>query len=176
MAPLPPESTRRWFLNYTTCGFQHTLEMRSADTVDETQASTALDAFLSALSSLLRAVTINSLATAAQGSTITVPAAWGGASSYGSGGGSRFETANMIDFVGRTIEGRRSRAGVFGCVVASDNGDYRAQATEETAIADALTALLADAECFLAIDGNVPFWNQYANLGPNAYWRNKVRD
>lgn len=175
MAPLPIDNTRRWWLDYSVCTKEHSLLMRSIDTVDAVQASDAIDAFLTALNSQLRLVTVLGLRMAPKSSSISAPAVWSGAATYGSGAGSPFESANFIDFLGRTSGGRRARAGMFGAINAQVGGDYRVTNAESTFVGDALTALAADPDCFQAIDDFAPTWYQYANIGASAYWRNKIR-
>jgi hypothetical protein len=46
---------------------------------------------------------------------------------------------------------------------------------EDSIISDAVDLLNGTSDFFLAIDGTVPVWYGYANLGDNAYWRNRIR-
>jgi len=53
MAPLPPNSTKRYYLDYDVASKQHTLIARCDSAVTAAQASTYFDNFLSALSPVL---------------------------------------------------------------------------------------------------------------------------
>jgi hypothetical protein len=174
MAPLS-NNTRRWWLDYSTCGHGHTLLMRSSDPVDAAEASAAIGSFLGDLSTQLREITITGFRTAAKGSDVSLPATWGGAATYGSGTGSEFESAQYLDFVGRDEAGRRVRVAVFGVVYSEVGNNYRVTTAESTAVVDALADLVGDPECFLTISELNPVWHTYANVGQNAYWRNKIR-
>ena len=175
MAPSPENNSRRWWLDYSTCGHGHSLLMRSLDEVEAPQASTAMAAFLDGLLGQLYLVTIEGFRTAAKSSNISVPATWGGASTYGSGAGEEKDSANFINFVGRTANGKRSRAGMFGAINSSLGGNYRVTSAESAFVADAIEGLNTDTETWLGIDEFVPIWHTYANIGPSAYWRNKIR-
>lgn len=175
MPPLPPESTKRFFLDYTVCTFQHTLLMRVANSVDEAAASTAFDDFLSALSSDLHALSVDGMRVADELSTISLPATYTGTLSFGSGAGTPADTAGFVDFVGRTSGGIRWRVAVFGATGVATGGNWRATPGEVTAFDNARAVINAATDVWLAIDGNKPVLNNYCDTGYNAYWRNKVR-
>jgi hypothetical protein len=87
----------------------------------------------------------------------------------------RADTANYIDFVGRDTDGVRVRVAVFGANFTTLGDDYRASASESAFVGDAIAQLTSDAQMFWTVAGNVPVWNNYADIGTNAYWRNKIR-
>jgi hypothetical protein len=64
---------------------------------------------------------------------------------------------------------------VFGANFTTLGDDYRASVGESAFVADAIAELTSDAQMFWTVGGNVPVWNSYANIGTNAYWRNKIR-
>ena len=175
MAPINPNNTQRFFVDYTTCGEAHTLLCRAGSTVTAADAGATIAAFLATLDSQLRLVTITGFRSAAPGTNITVPETWPGDATYGDGAGSHFETAQYLDFVGRGSTGHRVRVAVFGAINSHVGDDYRMTSAESTVVADALAALTSDGDIFLDVDYQVPVWHTYANLGVNAYWRNKVR-
>src|ERR671919_423287 len=94
-----------------------------------------------------------------------------------SGAGENFNSAWYMDFVGRSIDGRRCRISWFGLVVDFDavNDDYRLLAGENSNVADVLTALDFGSDVPVSISGQAVNWHQYANIGQNAYWRNHIR-
>jgi len=175
MAPLPPESPERWWLDYSTCGESHSLQMRCEDGATATDASTAFDNFLTSIDSQVYELTVDGLRRAANGSNISLPAVWSGEPTYGSGDGPHDHSAAYVDFIGRSIGGRRVRAAVFGGINFSVGADFRVSAGESTVVEDALAALVAAEGFWIAIDGLQPVWHSYFNIGPNAYWRNKIR-
>jgi len=177
MAPLPVENTDRLFVDYTVCGEQHTALIRFGGTASVGDAMAMYDAFLLALDDFIFLTTIDGARQALNGSTVTFPITWSGAATYGSGAGSHFQTANYADFIGRSIGGRRVRIAQFGAIVHADtvDSDYRYNAADEPRVAAALAVLEADSGSPVAIDGDPAVWQQYANIGVNAYWRNRIR-
>jgi hypothetical protein len=80
-----------------------------------------------------------------------------------------------MDFVGRGATGHRVRVAVFGCIIADYGGDYRLTGAESALVGNAIAELTSDVDIFNDIDYENPVWHNYANLGVNAYWRNKIR-
>jgi len=175
MAPISPDNTQRFWVDYSVCGHDHSLLMRAGSTVVASDASATMAAFLAALDGQLFLLTVTGFRSAAPGTNITVPETWLGAASYGSGAGSEYQSAWYYDFVGRGATGHRARAAVFGVVQLASGANYRITPAEATAVGDALDVLVSDGDMFLDIDYEVPVWHQYANSGANAYWRNKIR-
>lgn len=175
MAPLSPDSTKRWFLDYTTCSTDHTLEMRSVDSVTDIEASAAFDVFLTAIESQIYEMTVTGMRFADVGSNITLPATFSGALTYGSDDGPKDHGAVYVNFIGRSTGGRRVRAGVFGGRNFSLAGDYRVSDADSTVVGDGVSALTGNPDVWEAIDGRTVIWHRYFNIGTNAYWRNKIR-
>lgn len=175
MPPISPDNTQRFWVDYTTCGYSHTVMMRAGSTVEASDAGATMAALFAALTSQFRLQTITGFRSAAPGSNISVPEIWPGDATYGSGAGTAYETAQFLDFVGRGPTGHRVRVALFGCIGVSAGGDYRITPSEVSVIGDALDVLVSDGDMFLDVDYQVPVWHQYANSGGNAYWRNKVR-
>lgn len=175
MAPLPSNNTGVVFLDYSVGGENHTAQVRYSSSSSFVDAMTVLDDFLTALGGLISVITIIGARHRPQGSNVTLPVTWTGAATYGVGTATHAESAFYIDFVGRSAGGRRVRLSVFGSDQAIDlaESDYRLPATG--AVLDALTVLTNASDIVVAIDNGAPVWNQYANLGINAYWRNRIR-
>lgn len=175
MAPLPSNNTDQYFLDYTTSGEQHTLLCRAADGSTAAGASAAIDALLDVIQGNFNLITVDLFRFQAAGTNISLPVTWAGSATYGGPAGDHFETAQYLDFVGRSSEGRRCRVAVFGATFSFIGNDYRVGPSEGTLVADALAVLSGSPGYFVAIDGLEVVWNNYANCGVNAYWRNKVR-
>lgn len=175
MAPLPPDSTARVKVNYSTCGFEHTamIRFKEPNTVDD--VVTEFNALITAIGSLFYLSSFIDAQVAVSGSNVFNPVAGGWPVTWGSGVGPNYATAHYLDFVGRSLDGRRVRLALFGCQSYTSGDDYRALSTESAAVDDAVN-VLNDAEgVFLSINGFQPIYKSYANIGVNAYWRNKVR-
>lgn len=169
MAPLEPSNTKRWFLDYSVDGADHTLIMRSTNAVNETAANLALDDFLDQITVFTHAVDIRGLRVANQGSDVTNPATWTGLSTYGSGDAQTIQRPSFISFHGRDASGRRVNATMYGF----DGGytdNYRLTPAESESVQDVLDFLEAQTLVFITIAGAVAAWKQYANVGLNAYW------
>jgi hypothetical protein len=165
------------YLDYNTCGEDHTMQMRKNETASNDDVMAVMDAFLLALSPGLNLVTIIGARARDAGGSVTYPLTWPGDPTYGSGAGFHYESANFLDFVGRSIGGRRCRISVFGWGVQADTSseDYRLTTGESAPVAAALAVLEAGSGTPVAIDGDPVNFHQYANMGVNAYWRNHIR-
>ena len=175
MAPLPTNGTKRWFLDYTVAAQQHTVMMRSSDIVDEATASAAFELLFSSLDSQLFTTVIDGMRVSDAGTNFSLPATYSGDTTFGSGTPTNDRTAQYVDFVGRSVGGRRVRVAVFGFATPTTNGDFRATPGEIPAIGSALTAISGSSDLWIAIDGNPVVWQNYANTGYNAYWQRAIR-
>ena len=177
MAPLPSNNTGVVFLDYSVAGESHTVQIRYADPSTAVDAMDTLDDILAAAAASFRQITIEGARHRAEGSNVTLPLTWTGAATYGSGGGSRFETAYYMDFIGRSPDGRRVRLSLFGLAVPADTigEDFRLSTSDSGVVANVVTVLNTATTTAVAIDGGEPVWYDYANIGTNAYWRNRFR-
>jgi hypothetical protein len=138
---------------------------------------TSVDLFLQAIDPVLRLLTVTGARHRVFGGTVSLPVTWTGAATYGTGAGDHNESANYFDFVGRSENGRRVRVAVFGTSVQADTSghDYRFASSAEANVAAAVIELNTPSDRWLAIDNFKPTWYAYANVGNNAYWRNRIR-
>lgn len=175
MAPLPPNSTARLFVDYETCGVNHTSMIRfsSPNTYDDAQVE--WNDVVEASDAALYLLTILGARVAVAGSNITFPVTWIQQATYGADVGPRYAGANMLNYIGRSFGGKRAAFEMFGCKVIEVTNLYRIQAADNADIAAGLVELRAGEGTALAIDGTQPIWQDYANVGPSAYWRNKLR-
>ncbi len=175
MAPLPSNNTGVLFLDYSVGGEDHTVQFRYPPGGSLIDLKDVADQFLSALGDAIMTITITGARHRAEGENITLPTAWTGASTYGTGSATHDQSAWYVDFVGRSAGGRKVRIAIFGAASFEDNigHDYRLPATDQ--IADALTVLNDNGDILTGIDGETVVWYSYANVGVNAYWRNRIR-
>lgn len=175
MAPLPPDSSARAWVDYHTCGEDHTAMIRFKAPATATDVADAFTAFVGAIGAFFALSTVISVREAADGSNISNPAAGTWPVSWGAGAGDHAMTAHYMDFVGRSVDGRRSRLALFGCLVNQQGDDYRATSAESSLVTDAVAVLNGVADIFLSINKFKPTYYPYANMGTNAYWRNRIR-
>lgn len=177
MAPLPGNNTAVLYVDYSTCGHDHTLQCRYDDTASAGDAMALVDAFLTALDPGLTQTDIIGARVRDQGGSVTYPVTWTGAAQYGGTAGPAYKSAAYLDFVGRSIDGRRARIAVFGPGDFFDatNEDYRFTTADSAVIAAAVAVLEGGIGTPCSISGEAVNWHQYANTGVNAYWRNHIR-
>lgn len=172
MAPLPPNGTPRFKVEYTVNSQGHTLELRSGSS--PSAVGTFVDDLLTALGTKIYQITIGVVSFAPSGSNIFNPVTSGiEGNTYGSGAGALRDVPKYFDFVGRSTGGRRVRFAVFGAGI--DGSDYRVYGSEDTNIADALLVVDGFKTNLQAIDGLQPVWKPYVNMGFNSYWQRAVR-
>lgn len=177
MAALPSNNTGVFYLDYSAGGEDHTLQIRFGDASSPGEAMTVAHNLLTALDAGLTLLTVRGARVRDQGSNVSYAVTWTGDASYGGSAGAHEKAAYYIDFVGRSLGGRRVRIAVFGMGDAFDatNHDYRYTAAESEIVANAIEQLEAGSAVPVAVDGDVAAWHQYANVGVNAYWRNRIR-
>lgn len=172
MAALLPSNTARYKVHYTVGGHSHTMELRSV--ASPSAIGTLVDAFLTALSSILHAMVIDLVEFAASGSDIFNPVTSGiEGNTYGIGAGTTDQVPIFFNFIARSSGGRRLRMAIFGGT--SLGTDFRFIAGELGPIDAAIAVLVAAGSQLMAIDGLTPVWKTYANAGFNAHWQRALR-
>jgi len=177
MAPLDPTNTARVYLDYSTCGENHTAMLRYSALGSISDCFDIWQTMLGAMNTFLHEIVIIGARASAVGSNITNPVTWTGDDTYGGDPGPHYATAQYVDFIGRTVTGRRVRSAFFGASAYFDGttDDFRYQAADFPFVVTCVTALESDPGNAVGIDGLVPVWHLYGNGGVNAYWRNKIR-
>lgn len=175
MSPLPPDSTARVKFKYHVCGHDHVAQVRYTEpnTVDD--VISAFNDLIGIIGDQMFATDLIEVTQAISGSNVFNPVADEALASWGSGAGTPAQTANMFDFVGRSLDGRRVRLSIFGSQADVSAGSYRETGVASSVVNDAVQLLNTSEGTFLSINGFQPVWHNYVNLGPNAYWRNKIR-
>jgi len=175
MAPLPSNNTGVLFVDYSVGGESHTTQFRYSDGSSLIDIKDVADQFFTALGDAIKEITITGARHRPKDENITLPVTWTGAATYGTGSATHDQSAWFVDFIGRTAAGRKARIAVFGAASFEDNigHDYRLPATDQ--ISDALDVLNGNSDQLCGIDNEVVVWYPYANVGVNAYWRNKIR-
>ena len=180
MAPLPPESTGRIWIDYQANGFGHTVMFRYPGTGDPAPAViTGINGILTAMQPFMPTNwTLLGIRYAVAGSTVSNALNAAIITPTGAGTPKQGEAPAYLTILGRSAQGRRARIFFIGTSVsAADeggvNGDYRTSATESSSVLALLTA--AQNSGLVAVDGLQPVWKPYVNVGYNAYWQKRVR-
>lgn len=176
MAPLPPNTTARLFVDYTVAGHQHTLQCRFDAPNTPNDALEVVGSLLTAFGSQLYLSTFVAARYVVAGGSVGVPVTpVGFPTTWGTGSAAGNESAQYYDLIGRSTSGRRVRVTVFGATVVSTNDVFRIPTTLGPPWSDVKDVLDGAEGTFLAIDGSQPLWYPYINTGINAYWRNQIR-
>jgi len=172
MAPLPPNSTPRYKVEYTVNGESHDYQLRTA--ASPAAVGTFIGALLAALAPELYQTTIGTVSFAADNSNIFLPVVTGAEGLIaGTGSGAYEQKAWYIDFIGRSSLGRRWRLAMFG--IRTLAGDFRYAAGENASVTATIAVLNAFTPSLVAIDGGTVTVYPYANAGVNAYWQRALR-
>lgn len=174
MAPLPHNNTAIFYVDYTTCGRDHTVEVRANGGLSPAAFGTWFNTFVGHLSTDLLTWTINQVRWSALGSDVSNPVVTGiEGTTRGTGAGTPDSVPAFLNFVGRSSGGRRVRLAIYG--YKNQFSTFRLTPTEDTHIGEAVLDLNTVLNGALAIDGLKPVWYPYANVGFSAYWIRAVR-
>lgn len=179
MAPLPPNSTGVYFVDYATNGIQHTLQVRYSPTAGIDGAAGYAELFINALASVRHNDwSIIGARVRPAGSNITLPALPPSLEGAGTGTSlAPFYNPRFVSFIGRgVVDGRRVRVNVFGLAVPQDD-DYRLTGPLGSPWSTAIAVLEAAsaAGSFITIGGSDVEWYDYVNIGFNSYWERQAR-
>jgi hypothetical protein len=174
---LNPNNTERWFYDYTVLGDQHSLMMRTADSLEAAVAAEQIDGFLTAIEGGLIEITTIGLRVARVGSNITNSEGTVGLSAnYGSGAGSQINAPLQVTFVGRSSDGHKARVGIFGWDGQTDES-WRMTIVENGDVNAGVVFLqsITTGGFYVSISGEPVVWHPYANIGYNDHWVKKAR-
>jgi hypothetical protein len=175
MAPLPPESTARAWLDYNDGINEHSIQMRLGPTATLVNINTSFHTLLTALAPILHQLTIVGLRVASDNSNVTNPATWTGSATYGTGTLLPEDAPREIRFIGRSADGRQGSASVFG-YSGTTPAIYRLN-NSITQIFNAIAVLDAgySSDLWLSISTQRLIWKPYASFNFNSYWEKEAR-
>jgi len=178
MAPLPPDNTARYFLDYAfDTGQTRSLQVRYASPALVTDVGDWLEVMLGIAEPILAdSWAITGARFAVSGSNVTLPTT-APTSPTGTGGAqSAYQQPTFYAFQGRdTVTGRKCRLSLYG-VTNGVVGDYRYNRGENTNIDNLLDFIQTPVTGIaLSIAGNPVQWYDYMNVGFNSYHERKAR-
>lgn len=182
MAPLPPDSTPRYFLDYVANGRAHTVQFRYTSLDNAEPGSDILTDWQDILVEVGEFMPTDWAPVghrwAAAGSNVSNPVTAALPALVGQMGIYPALAPAFLSFVGRGADGRRVRLSFLGCTMSpanlvNNNNDYRLSSAENANV-EQIVSMLNETP-FTTISGTIPSWKQYANLGFNAYWQQQVR-
>lgn len=176
LPPLPFNNTDIAWLKYTSYGVQHEIMFRQpsatpqADIIaNAVDLANALKAYIPSADAFI------GLRHQDSGSNLSFPLAWTAISGTGATPTEFDDKAKFVSVVGRSLGGYRCRMTLF-TPYPSDNGGYRVPAGNGGVYQAMLDAVQAMEPAAVAIDGQEVIWNQYTNVGYNAYWQRELRN
>ena len=177
MAPLPPSTTPRVQVTYTSGGRPHTAEVRMAigsiKADGELRAQALADVMATCMASgdgTVGAFWIPAGTNIRQ--TLPLTPATGG----GSAGTITPESqACFLSFTGRSDDGRDVKFSLF-TILFDGQTTYRIPLGSASSVVQDLWAEVVNAaDPSVTISGEVALWNAYVNIGQNAYYQRKSR-
>jgi len=183
MAALPVNSTARYFVDYQANSRPHTVSFRYDDGGVPGAPDVAFKAGLTVLLNACAAWMPTDLAYiearyVPSGQTVSIPDGLPLLLTAGLQVPVRGEAPAFLGLAGRTPGGRQARVFLLGAGFSAAEQvevaeDYRVTASENLIAAAIVTA--ADQTAIVGIDGTLPLWKGYVNLGYNSYWQRAVR-
>lgn len=175
MAPLPESNTDRAFLTYRVAGQDHTLMARyDADSATISEVIDGMNDFISAMSALVYNSLFVRFEISAEGSNVRVPATWTGLTEWGGSDADPDEAPLFWSYTGKSLDGRRFRAELFGRGRAQGD-NWRIAAADDSAVAAAIAAINTESAVWLTISGGTPIVNSYANKSVAQHWVKELR-
>lgn len=177
MAPLPPNSTSRAWVDYTDGVNGHSLMVRFDSTILAVADCLGfVDDFFTAIASDLFAITVTGARWAEAGGNISIPVTWPGESVYGSGVMPVVAAPKEIRWVGRDQNGKHVSFSVYGCDLAVPD-TYRIISSGDNLPNRGVLAINAASAdgAFLTISGLRPTMKNYVNVNHNSYWETAAR-
>lgn len=175
MAPLPPNTTARLFIEYTSVGKEHTAELRLPVGATTADAEAVYDLMAPAMAAGMASNdSVTGARFSAAGSNVSFPLGVAPDAGNLDAVSDIDMRARFVSFTGRSVDGRDVRFTFFTPYVVADPNGYR-QITPTGLAAGILAVLTGLGASIRTISGLQPIWNTYANLGYNAYYQRRNR-
>lgn len=180
LPPLPPNSTPRVFVQYTTGRIAHELTYRYDPQLAPEDTLTFLSAFLTAVQPVLcQGWALIGAEYQEAGSIIRLPFSLGSLAGLEGNETLPLDLARepgQFVWVGRGSQtGRRVRLGLFG-IAATPPATYRfTGAARPSWAVDATDELAATSTVPITVGGDDALWYEYVNFNYNSYWETEAR-
>lgn len=174
---LPEDNTKRYKLLYAVAGQQHTITSRSSSAQNDATAVGHMNAIVAAIASLCSSdTTFLDVLVALQGSNVFNSV---GGLTITSGGGGAISTVNKpraICFPGRTSNGRKTKAFLYGIDDSyATPGTYEEDPLTTPALQGFQGLLNSQSDFWLGIDGVKPTWYFRCTIKPNDHYVDAAR-
>jgi len=175
LPPLPPETTPRLYIKYTSMGNGHTVTVRLPLTGTAEDAAARFNAVKADLAAFLPTVdAVNGADFSAAGTNIRFPLAVTGVQGTAEYFPNIHQEALEVTVTGRSLDGRKARIGFFSPSFPPAQLGYRISGITGpgAGIWGILTGDDLDAR---SISGGDVVWNNYVNIGYNDHWVSEER-
>ena len=178
MAPADPTDTGRFWLDYSDGLHDHSMQVRYNDGVATVaDIMSGIDALLLEMAPVMYEITVLGARFAGQGSHVSVPVAWTGATTYGDDGAAPLLNGPVqLRFEGRSVTGKRGSVTLWA-YSGGVPGTFRTTITVGSPLAGGLEVIQAGQAggYFVSIDNFAMNMKTYVNLQWNSYWERKQR-
>lgn len=175
MAPLPENSTTRVYIDYTSGGQAHTMQLRFDDGLTTDWATAANEIIVEMLPMMHSTDSVTGVRYSPQGSNLSFPLP-GVTLGVGASVAALDPDLkpNFVSFTGRSLDGRDVRVTFFSPVFDLKVEGYRSPIGAGD-VGSLFAAITSTEPNVTTISGGQPLWHSYANYGSNAYFQRKAR-
>jgi len=176
MAPLPTNSTSRFFVKYNNGVDDHEVMFRYPEESNLSALKLVVADWFEALDPILYAITIIGARHSFKDSTVSSPVVTGLAAGYGTGAMPEVSAPRELRFEGRSFDGRRVSWSIYAQNIGTPD-TYRFNADDNANIDAAIAVLGAAAAVpsICSVSGETPIIYPYANVNFNSYWERQRR-
>jgi len=175
LAPLDPNNTARFFLDYSCSGKDHTAIVRFSGATSPSDFGSTMNALLNTIASHLYQITILGGPFSAKGSDVALPVTSGvEGNTYGSTDAIPQVIPYYLRFQGRSAGGRRCSFELYTTKFSDAN--FRVTSGESSDVGDAVDILNGEPSLFCGIDGESVTWYPYVNIKASSYWTRQIRN
>jgi hypothetical protein len=177
MAPLPANNTARAWTEYSDGVNQHVLMTRfDASALSVADALGFVEEFLADIDDFLYEIEIGGARWAEEGSDISVPVTWPGATTHGTDPMPVLLAPRETRWVGRDSSGRKVSFSLYGCKYTSPDIYRIISSGANLQNLGVLAINLASAAgTFITIGGNRATMKNYVDVNFNSYWERAAR-
>lgn len=175
LGPLPPESTARVWVEYTALGQVHRLELRVRDLQTSVHAGQIFTQVANILKpGLHTSDSFRACRWAGLGLKVSLPVDVTPVAGTNATTPDQANKPNFLSWTGRDVAGRRVRVTFFNSMF-PENVRYRIAPIPAGMELNMLNWLKDTTNNIATIGNSLPIWNNYVNVGVNAYFQRKQR-
>jgi len=177
LTPLPPSNTKRYKMRYTVGGVGHSITARCSSSQNDTTALGFFNALFAAIAASLGSNTVWTQPEVADEGSDVFNAVGGWSPLTGTGSSvAAVDRPRALCFAGRTVNGRKTKAFLYGMTSGFTTPDtYEEDPIVTATIQDFRDLLQSQADFWLGIDGVKPTWYQRITIKTNDHFVDALR-